>query len=82
MTKTDAQWLMNEYWPNRELGVTRQTIQMFTRVINIIREQNNPIPSCSCQWRTNALIAKSLYEQNQTLIEKTATTNVKKRQSR
>ena len=72
MTKADAQWLVNEYWPNKNLQVNSTSIQMFTRVINIIREQNNPVPSCSCQWRTNALIAKSLYEQNQSMIETTA----------
>ena len=82
MTKTNAQWLMNEYWPNRDRQVNAESIKIFTKAINIIRDQNNPIPACSCQWRTNALIAKSLYEQNQTLIEKTATTNVKKRQSK
>ena len=72
MTKTNAQWLMNEYWPNRDRQVNAESIKIFTKAINIIRDQNNPIPACSCQWRTNALIAKSLYEQNQSLIETTA----------
>ena len=80
MTKTEAQWLMNEYWPKKELQVNQETIKMFTKAINIIKGTDNAVPSCSCQWRTNALIAKSLYEQNEALIIETAskTTRTKK----
>lgn len=69
MTKTEAKWLKNTYYPQREAQVNKQTIEMFTRAINIMKGTNHGVPACSCQWRTNALIAKSLYEQNQSLIE-------------
>lgn len=78
MTQTEAKWLMNEYWPNNGLQINANTIKMFTRAINIIKDTDSPVPSCSCQWKTNAQIAKSLYEQNQSLIETKANERKKK----
>ena len=73
MTKTEAQWLVNEYWPKRDVTVNQQTISMFTKAINYIKGTSSKNPDCSCQWKSQALIAKSLYEQHQVEIEKLAT---------
>lgn len=72
ISKEQAQWLLNEYQPRIGGSLTRKTMEIHMKAINILKGTDMGIPGCSCEWRANAQIAKSLFEQYQLEIEKLA----------
>jgi len=69
LSKTDALWLLNTYQPKMGGIINQSTISMFTKAINLMRGTNSSNPTCGCQYKTQAQIAKSLFEQYKTEIE-------------
>lgn len=69
LNKTDALWLLNTYQPKMNGTINQSNISMYTKVINLIRGTNSSNPTCGCQYKTQAQIAKSLFEQYKTDIE-------------
>ena len=72
LSKEDALWLLNVYQPKMGGTVNQSNISMFTKAINLIRGTDISNPSCGCQYKTQAQIAKSYFEQYKTEIEKIA----------
>ena len=72
MTKQDAQWLLNVYQPIKDGMINKSNISIFTKAINLMRGTNISDPSCGCQYKTQAQIAKSYFNQYKTDIEKIA----------
>jgi len=69
LSKEDALWLLNVYQPKMNGTINQNNISMFTKAINVIRGTNSSNPACNCQYKTQAHIAKSLFEQYKTEIE-------------
>lgn len=72
LNKEDALWLLNVYQPQKDGMINQSNISMFTKAINLIRGTNISNPSCGCQYKTQAQIAKSYFEQYKSDIEKIA----------
>ena len=69
LSKTDAQWIINEYpkWIGKRID--RASIQEHLKLFNLIKGSKEGIPSCSCQWTGASKISESLYEQYKSEIE-------------
>lgn len=69
LSKTDAQWIINEYpkWIGKRID--RTSIQQHLKLFNLIKGSNEGIPSCSCQWVSASKISESLYSQFKAEIE-------------
>jgi hypothetical protein len=78
LNKSDAQWLVNFYYPKSKGRIDATTINMFTKAVNLIRGSNTKVPSCSCEWKQTAALAHSYYGQYQGEIEAAASKRTKK----
>ena len=72
LSKADAQWLLKEFKPLVGGSIRGKNISIYTKAVNLIRGTNLPNPGCSCEYKTKALVAQSLFEQHKTAIEEIA----------
>jgi len=72
LTKSDAGWLLNTFQPMRHGRIAGNTIGMFTKAINLISGKNLNNPSCGCEYKTQAAIANSYFDQYKSQIEEVA----------
>ena len=72
LSKDDAQWLIKEIKPLLGGSIRGKNISIYTKAVNLIRGTNLPNPGCSCEYKTKALTAQSLFGQYHEDIEKIA----------
>jgi len=71
ITKETATWLVEEYNPIRGLRIDSKTIPMHVNALNVILDQERTVPKCAtCEWRSIAAIANSVYQQHEDEIMK------------
>lgn len=72
ISKQDATWLVEFYGPKKGYRVDNTTFQMFLRAYNIMKNTNRQVSCFSCEGRSIAAMAKSMYEQYEEDIKKIA----------
>lgn len=72
LTKEEAQWLLTTYAPKKDGIINGNTISLFTKAINLMRGTNNSNPTCGCQYKSQAAIANSLFDQYKSEIDNVA----------
>jgi hypothetical protein len=80
ISKTDAQWLLNEYGPKRGYRVDNSTFQMFLKAYNLMKGTDRKVNCFTCEGRAIAAMASSMYEQYESKIQKIA--NARKRKTK
>ena len=79
LSQADAVWLVEEYAPRMTYRVDHSTIRNHQRAFNLIKDSDQPIPSCNCHWVSAAKVAQSLYSQYEAEIREIAYPKVKTR---
>jgi len=69
LSKEDAQWLLSEFKPLVGGSIRGKNISVYTKALNLMRGTNLPNPGCSCEYKSRAQIAQSVFGQFQTTIE-------------
>lgn len=69
ISKSDAQWLLRVYAPIRGGRVDNSTFQTFLKAYNIMKGADRVVNCFSCEGRTIAAMANSMFEQYQSEIE-------------
>ena len=69
ISKTDAEWLLRVFAPIRGGRVDNSTFQMFLKAYNIMKGTDRQVNCFSCEGRTIAAMANSMFEQHQSEIE-------------
>lgn len=69
ISKSDAQWLLNVFAPIRGGRVDNSTFQMFLKAYNILKDTDRKVACFSCEGRTIAAMANSMFEQHSSEIE-------------
>ena len=82
ISKTDAQWLLNVFQPIRGGRVDNSTFQMFLKAYNMMKGADKKVKCFSCEGRTIAAMANSMFEQYQSEIEAIATKTSKRNASK
>ena len=72
LTKADADWLLNVFQPMRHGRIAGNTIGTFVKATNLISGKNLSVPSCGCEYKTQAAIANSYFDQYKSQIEEVA----------
>ncbi len=81
ISKSDAQWLINTFQPIRGGRVDNSTFQMFLKAYNILRNTDRKVSCFSCEGRSIAAMANSMFDQYKVEIEKIATTNASRKKT-
>lgn len=81
ISKTDAQWLLNVWAPIRGGRVDNSTFGMFLKAYNMMKGADRKVNCFSCEGRTIAAVANSIFEQYQQEIETIASKTTRKRKS-
>lgn len=81
ISKSDAQWLINTFQPIRGGRVDNSTFQMFLKAYNILRDTDKKVNCFSCEGRSIAAMANSMFDQYKVEIEKIATTNASRKKT-
>jgi hypothetical protein len=79
ISKTDAQWLLNDYGPKRGYRVDNSTFQMYLKAYNILKGTDKKVDCMSCEGRAIAAMAKSMFEQYEGEIKVIATKTTRKK---
>lgn len=74
ITKEDANWLVNVFAPMKGGRVDNSTFQMFLKAYNLMRGTNRTVNCFSCEGRSVAKMASSMYEQYEAEIQAVLTT--------
>ena len=69
ISKEDAKWLLRVFAPIRGGRVDNSTFQMFLKAYNILRDTDRKVSCFSCEGRSIAAMANSIFEQYQGEIE-------------
>ena len=69
ISKSDAEWLLNTWAPIRGGRVDNSTFQMFLKAYNIMKGTDRKVNCFSCEGRTIAAMANSMFNQYQAEIE-------------
>ena len=69
ISKSDAEWLLRVFAPIRGGRVDNSTFQTFLKAHNIMKGTNTQVNCFSCEGRTIAAIANSMFNQYQAEIE-------------
>ena len=69
ISKSDAEWLLNVFASIRGGRVDNNTFQMFLKAYNILRDTDRKVSCFSCEGRSIAAMANSMFEQYQSDIE-------------
>ena len=79
ISKGNAQWLINTFQPIRGGRVDNSTFQMFLKAYNILRDTDRKVSCFSCEGRSIAAMANSIFDQYKSEIESIATKTISKR---
>ena len=79
ISKGNAQWLINTFQPIRGGRVDNSTFQMFLKAYNILRDTDRQVSCFSCEGRSIAAMANSIFDQYKSEIESIATKTTRKR---
>lgn len=63
ISKDQAQWLLNVYQPIRGGRVDNSTFQMFLKAYNILKDTDRKVSCFSCEGRSIAAMANSIFDQ-------------------
>ena len=69
ISKSDAEWLLRVFAPIRGGRVDNSTFQVFLKAYNIMRGTDRQVACFSCEGRSIAAMANSMFEQHQSEIE-------------
>ena len=69
ISKDQAKWLVETFAPIRGGRVDNSTFQMFLKAYNLMRGTNTVVKCFSCEGRTIAAMANSMFNQYQAEIE-------------
>ncbi len=72
ISKSEAQWLLNTFQPIRGGRLDNSTFGMFLKAYNIMKGADRKVGCFSCEGRSVAAMANSMFEQYQSEIEKIA----------
>ena len=81
ISKSEAKWLLEVYQPMKGGRVDNSTFQTFLKAYNLMRGTNTVVKCFSCEGRTIAAMANSMFNQHQAEIEKIASKTTRKRKS-
>ncbi len=81
INKNQAKWLLNEFQPIRGGRVDNSTFQMFLKAYNILRNTDRKVSCFSCEGRSIAGIANSMFDQFKSEIEKISTTDARRKKT-
>ena len=79
INKSDAKWLLNVFAPIRGGRVDNSTFQMFLKAYNILRDTDRKVNCFSCEGRSIAAMANSIFDQYKSEIESIATKTTRKK---
>ena len=79
ISKGNAQWLINTFQPIRGGRVDNSTFQMFLKAYNILRDTDRKVSCFSCEGRSIAAMANSIFDQYKSEIESIATKTTRKK---
>ena len=63
ISKEDALWLVEEYGPKRGYRIDSTTFGMYLKAFNVMKGTDRKVDCMSCEGKTIAALAKSIYEQ-------------------
>lgn len=69
ISKSEAKWLLETFAPMRGGRVDNTTFQTFLKAYNLMRGTNTVVKCFSCEGRTIAAMANSMFNQYQAEIE-------------
>lgn len=69
ISKEEAKWLLDTFAPMRGGRVDNTTFQTFLKAYNLMRGTNTVVKCFSCEGRTIAAMANSMFNQYQAEIE-------------
>ena len=81
INKTQAKWLLDKFQPVRGGRVDNNTFQMFLKAYNILRNTDRKVSCFSCEGRSIAAMANSMFDQYKVEIEKIATKNASRKKT-
>ena len=81
INKTQAKWLLDKFQPVRGGRVDNSTFQMFLKAYNILRNTDRKVSCFSCEGRSIAAMANSMFDQYKVEIEKIATKNASRKKT-
>ncbi len=79
ISKDQAKWLINQFQPIRGGRVDNSTFQLFLKAYNILRNTDRRVSCFSCEGRSIAAMANSMFDQYKEEIEKIATKTTRKK---
>ena len=79
ISKDQAKWLVNVFQPIRGGRVDNSTFQMFLKAYNILRDTDRKVNCFSCEGRSIAAMANSMFDQYKSEIESVATKTTRKK---
>ena len=79
ISKDQAKWLINKFQPIRGGRVDNSTFQLFLKAYNILRDTDRKVSCFSCEGRSIASMANSIFDQYKEEIEKIATKRTRKK---
>jgi len=69
ITKTEAKWLLEEYGPKRGFRIDNSNFQTFLKAYNLMRGTERKVNCFSCEGRSIAAMANSMYNQYEADIQ-------------
>ena len=69
LTQQDAIWLKDEYSKVIDKRIDHSTINTHLKAFNLMKNSNESVPSCKCQWRGAAQVTQGMYDQYKYEIE-------------
>ena len=79
ISKDQAKWLINRFQPIRGGRVDNSTFPMFLKAYNILRDTDRKVSCFSCEGRSIASMANSIFDQYEGEIKAIATKRTRKK---
>lgn len=79
INKTEAKWLLEEYAPMRRFRIDNGTFGTYLKAYNLMRGTERKVNCTSCEGRSIAAMANSMFEQYEEEIKVIATTTTRKK---
>lgn len=69
LTYEDVKWLWEQYQPKMTYRIDNTSIRMHNKAFNLMKGANEGVPSCSCHWKSAAMVTQSVFSQYKSEIE-------------
>tara|TARA_R110002153_G_scaffold68141_1_gene181065 strand:+ start:313 stop:573 length:261 start_codon:yes stop_codon:yes gene_type:complete len=79
ISKGNAEWLIRVFQPIRGGRVDNSTFQLFLKAYNILRDTDRKVGCFSCEGRSIAAMANSIFDQYEGEIKAIATKRTRKK---